>query len=456
MTWYTRLRRRLRLVIGSWLTDRGLRPPSHWWIPIVITGLLAHGVTLWRLIAQLGPGLRPPLRDSIIFEYIGWYMTVGGRLYLDAWEIKPPLSFELTAILTVLAGGNIELAHWFSVLITVLAGIAGAILVGVLVLEVTGDRIAASLGGIALYTIPVYGWRTAFGFKVKYFVVFLGLLAIWLAITNRDVLAGAAAAAVLGMWQLAIIFPLVTFALVYQRRGHHGIQRAMLGTAGGIALILAPILLWGAIPAMVVETMFTPLLVTEGGTVLGRLQRLARMLGPLLPIAVLGFVGLIGAVDSSIKRDGWWAPLLGGWFLFQILVLDLDFFPDLIPLYATVAIGLGILVGTDRLTPLPLATVLGIFLFSAIFLLGGFGAGPSLPTPTPVDDPGTVDLDPPYSSDQRRALFWGTQRPDTCRIFFGPTQAKLIEATGGTRTQPVCGQFDPAWRALTTRLSGGA
>lgn len=442
----------VRGAVANQLGDEWWEPVSgRWWLSIVVVGVVSHGIVLGRLLNSLGPGTRPPLRDSIIFEYIGWYLTVGGRLYLDVWEIKPPLAFEIPALVTILAGGNVVLAHWLSVAVTVAFAIGGAVLVGALVVELTGDRSAAVLGGIALYTFPVYAWRTAFGFKVKYVVIFAGLLAIWLVLRDRFLVAGVSAGAAVGVWQLAVIFPALTVGLAMQRGGTTAVRRGIIGLAGSSAVILAPVVLWGAVPAMVVETVFTPLLVTEGGTMLSRLHLAARMFGPVVPLVLLGAVGLVSMTVRSRRHDGWWAPVLGAWFTVQILALDLDYYPDLIPFYAVVALGLGLLAGTDRIGTVPLGVVVAALTLSAVVTLGGFTAGPALAQPEPVQAPGDVDASPPYSSEERRALFWQTRTPETCRVFYGGTQARLIEATGGAATQDTCGKFEPAWRALASK-----
>lgn len=435
-----------RLRMESW---DAVRWP--WWLPIVVVGVLSHGVVLGRLLNSLGPGTRPPLRDSIIFEYIGWYLTVGGRLYLDVWEIKPPLAFEIPALVTILAGGNVVVAHWLSVALTVAFAVGGAVLVGAIVVELTGDRAAAILGGIALYTIPVYAWRTAFGFKVKYLVVFAGLLAIWLVLRDRSLLAGISAGAAVGVWQLAVVFPALTIVLAVQRGGRAGLTRALIGFVGSSVVILAPVVLWGAVPAMIVETVFTPLLVTEGGTIPSRMKLASQMLGPVVPLVLLGLVGLLAMLDRSTRRDGWWAPVLGAWFTVQILVLDLDYYPDIIPFYALIALGLGLLAGTDRVGTVPLGVVVAALLLTAVLTGGGFTGGPALPAPEPVEAPGDIEASPPYSGEEQRALFWDTHTPETCRVFYGGTQSRLIEATGGSATQETCGEFEPAWRALTAK-----
>jgi len=52
------------------------------------------------------PGDAAPTRDSVIHLYIGWYLTRGGRLLGDVWELQPPLPYVLTAIIAWLAGGS--------------------------------------------------------------------------------------------------------------------------------------------------------------------------------------------------------------------------------------------------------------------------------------------------------------------------------------------------------------
>lgn len=187
---------------------------EHWAVWLAIAGLAIQLVTLWRVLQPIGPGAYPPLKDSLIFEYIGWYLTEGGRLYVDVWEVKPPLSFELLAVLAWLADGNVPLYHTLALAVTN-AGVVGAGLgIGLVAYELTADEFASLASGLAWYALPAVTWRAAYGYKPKYLVVAAGLLAVYLALRDRPLAAGVAGAASVGFWQLALVFPLLSVVLV--------------------------------------------------------------------------------------------------------------------------------------------------------------------------------------------------------------------------------------------------
>ncbi|MFB6361253.1 MAG: DolP-mannose mannosyltransferase, partial [Halobacteriales archaeon] len=179
----------------------------RWALAVLAVAVPSQALAVWRVIGELPPGTRPPTRDSIIFEYIGWYLTRGGRLYVDIWEIKPPLPYEITGLVAWLAGGQPLVTHGLNVFLTAGAAIGVALAAGLLVDDVTGAPAAAFAAGMVLYVVPAFHWRAAFGFKVKYFVALCALLAIYLARRDRPGLAGVLAGAAVGFWQLAIVVP---------------------------------------------------------------------------------------------------------------------------------------------------------------------------------------------------------------------------------------------------------
>jgi hypothetical protein len=80
--------------------------------PLALVAVLAsvcQAYAAYRVYAPLSAGEWPRLRDSVIFEYVGWRLARGERLYVDLWEIKPPLAFEVTGGLALLSGGTVTL-----------------------------------------------------------------------------------------------------------------------------------------------------------------------------------------------------------------------------------------------------------------------------------------------------------------------------------------------------------
>lgn len=429
---------------------------TRWWMAVVVAaGGILQGLAVWSIVDRLGPGVRPPLLDSIIYEYIGWYLSTGARLYVDIWEVKPPLTYEITGLVAAVFGDHMVPYHWTLVAGTLIASVVAALVVGELVFTMTANPTAAAVAGLAPYTYPLYAWRGAVGFKPKYFVILTGLLSVYAALTNRPGSSGALGAASVGFWQLAIGFPAVAAGLVYQQESRAGLRRLVVGAGLTSLVLFAPVILWNAVPQMVVETVLIPLIAGERVPVAERAWLAVRMLG--VPTAV-GVVGISGIVRAAVDDpdEYWWLAVLVVWLGSQLLFVDLDSAPDLLPLFAVGSIGVGLAVarGSRRARAfLPILVVM--LVLSAITILqGGTAIGYSwLPPvdPTPVDTATTPTV--PYTDREVRILFWRPLPTETCRPFFGNLQSRYLAKVGATYGSD-CGAWEPAWTWIRTRWLG--
>lgn len=420
----------------------------RWALGVLAVAVPSQALAIWRVVGELPPGTRPPTRDSIIFEYIGWYLSRGGRLYVDIWEIKPPLPYEITGLLAWLAGGDPLVTHALNVLLMSGAAIAVALAAGLLVDDITGAPAAAFAAGMVLYIVPAYHWRAAFGFKVKYFVALCALLAIYLARQDRPGLSGVLAGAAVGFWQLAIVVPALVLGVVAGRTGRSGVKRAMAGTAGVLVVIVLPVLYWGATEAMLTETLLVPLLVGHAVGSGSPLELMYRTLGIASLIALLGVFGLAVATWHR-PRETWWLAAGTGWFGLQVLLIDFDAVPDLFPLLAFLAVGVGLLLGFESGRQRPAALLLAVLAITSVVTMGGFGIGDGpLRESTALVYDDERELTVPYGPIERDLLFWRGVEPETCRVFFGRTQYQLVQLTDATSNQRECGQAQPVLEAL--------
>lgn len=447
---------RSELNLPSVIAKANPRRAPAWLVGLLSLGVASQAVAVWRVHGDLPAGTRPPLRDSVIFEYIGWYLTQGGRLYLDVWELKPPLPYEFTAAVSLLAGGNPVLAHWLNITLTSAAAVATAALAGALVADLTGDGVAAFAAGVALYAFPAYHWRAAFGFKVKYFVPLLVLLGVYLARRERPGLAGIAAGAAAGFWQLAVIAPALALGVARRRGGRSAMRRVIAGTVGTLLVIVLPVVYWGAVEAMVTETFLVPLLVGDQLGAASPLWVATRLLGGSLPVFGLGALGVVLGLARK-PRDTWWLALGAGWFAAMAIIVDLDGAPDLFPVLAFLAVGVGMALGLETGSQRPAALLIAVIAVVSVVTLGGFGLGdPMVYQPGPmIYEPGrTVEL--PYTIIDRAHLFWNQQKPATCRVFYGPTQNQLVQTTGASPFPETCGDPEPVLHGLVSKWFGGS
>ncbi|WP_255149138.1 DolP-mannose mannosyltransferase [Halorarius halobius] len=439
--------------------DRALtRLDDH---PLAVTAVLAlvlEAYAAYRVYAPLGPNEWPVLKDSVIFEYIGWHLAHGTDLYTGIWEVKPPLAFELLGVVAALSGGSVAVYHTLALALTGGAIVATSVAIAAVVHELTDDTFGAVVGGLAVFTLPSFYWRALIGFKSKYFVAALGIAVVWLALRERPRLAGVAGACCIGFWQLSFAFPLAALA-VFLQRGEGAKRYVATGVAAGVAILL-PVVVMGSFPAMIAEAVLTPLLSTENATFRDRVQFILRVLGRQLPVILVGLAGLGASLtDDRIRRE-WPLVAVAAWFTFVMVFIDFDTLPDSYVWFAVVAIGVGLAVGRgtgDSRRVLGVAVTAMVLL--SVVTMGGFGTGRTdLTSPATYNTTEEMETDFLHNRTERQYLFWHAVDPPTCRVFVGQTQFRVIKKAklspdGEPYWQAECGQLDPIWATVVEKYT---
>lgn len=419
--------------------------------PAAVATVLIVGATIKEV---LPPG--PPVlsADAALYQHGGWYITVGGVPYVDIFDVKPPVAFELPAILALLTGGDPTLLYAASVFTTGAAAVAVVALVGTLVYDLTDDHWAALCAEVAVLAFSVLFWYPAKGFRPKLFVLAFGLGSLVLARRCRTASAGTLAALAAGTWQLGAFFPLAVCGLVWRRSGALG--RALAAMAGTTVVVVAPIVLQGGTTAMVVEAVLIPLTDAEGQSLSFAVVKAIFLLGFAAPVVFVGTIA--GALAVRSRRDAWWVSAGVIWFAVQVY-LDLDWYPDLFALVTFAAIGLGLVVAS----PWPsisvdtrrgvVAAVAFVVALNATLLLGigpfaGYSpadasqsaAGSAFVAYTPPD-PVPPEHGPFYDVSQGQYmndLYWNQQIPPYCHYRFAGSETWWLERTDRTYRTP-CG-----------------
>ena len=106
-------------------------------------------------------------KDSALFQHAGWWITEGGRLYVDIWDLKPPLIYFVTTVLAVVSVGDMALLHVLSIALTVVVVVGGVILVGVLTHRLTDDGLLTTR--YVCWLVPFdqshTPWRQVYGYE---------------------------------------------------------------------------------------------------------------------------------------------------------------------------------------------------------------------------------------------------------------------------------------------------
>jgi len=325
-------------------------------------------------------------RDSKLFYHIGYIITTGHVPYVDVWEVKPPLTYETAALVSLLGGGDPWLTHLVGVAAT------GAMMIGITVMiyVVTADTFENQYSGLVSAAVwasyPAVHYFPVLGFRVKYFALFFGLFGLWLTLQDRPLLSGVVTAAAAAYWQFAIVFCLLVILLhctdaVDRHRGGKSLSEAISKVAwllGGFMIsfvvVVGPIAIAGGLFAMLSEVIISGLVAGEDPNVLRRLGLGLLKLKSAIPLVLIGAVGFIRFLRQDAHRFAW---ISAGGVLFglQILFVDFDGAPDLLGGYLFVALSVG---GLYALSSGPKSYVVsilvaGCLVFSLVFM-GGTGA----------------------------------------------------------------------------------
>lgn len=436
-------------------SDSGWREQLHErinddWLRVLFGGT----VLLVTVVTCLEFWLRPFYinRDSMLFQHGGWAILNGADLYVDIWDLKPPLIYFVTVVLAAVSFGNMAVLHVLSVIVSVGVVVAGVTLVGVLTHRLTGDGFASVVAGMTMFVLTqIYAFPFA-GIRPKYFAFCCGVGALLLAVEDRPLAAGVVGAMAAGFWQLGAPIALMIVLMSGQRSGWPGVWRSVGGGVAVTAITVAPFVLQGHAMALFVETVVAPLYGIEQYTVAGRLLNFLVEIGygvAVVPLAVAGW-GL--AVAEDYERN-WWVAVGGGGYLMQLFV-EFQGAIELILLFVFFALGVGLLVAhvsqPSRRTVIACSVIL-LVLTSGYWNFGRVSAhNPPLQAAVDaeydrhtVPNHNTFDTLParPEGVPSMETVYWEQRRPDTCHYRAGLKQRHFMRVTDGTLYKSTCGQW---------------
>jgi hypothetical protein len=376
--------------------------------------------------------------DAAFYQHGGWYMTQGARLYLDIFDIKPPLNFELTYLLAVLSGGNALVLHILAVGLTVTAAAFAIYSLTELTHELTGNDVGSALAGLTLLTLPGYHYLSAFGYRPKYVTLALGFGGLLLLYRSRPVLGVALATAAAATWQFGLIFPLLALGLVFQCYHRTDAYRATAGAGVVTVTVLMPIILSGASVAMVREVLLIPVLTsTDSGSLVNTLRKgvaSGQLSGLLTPFSIAGLYKLA----RQRFKQSWWVLTGTLWATLQIFYFDFDAYPDLFLGLAFVSIGVGVFYSSSgQNTKRILSMLVAVMLLVSAVLLGG--VGPTSPQRmSETNFPDQLD-ELPYGRDDIEGMYWKQLTPETCTYRWGVTEQTWAADRGLDTLRQNCG-----------------
>jgi hypothetical protein len=408
---------------------------------LVLGGVLATGRPFVRR-----HGLDAPLphTDTVILEYAGWFVARGNTLYLDIWEIKPPLAFLLPSLFAGLTGGDLYALHLLGMATTALAMALTAAVAARVVGTLADAPLAGLAVGVAFFALPDLLYRPWLGYKAKILVFALGMAGVDRALHDRWGASGLLAGLAVGVWQLGVLFPLVTTGYALRTRSREALTRHLAGGALALAAILLAVVLYADPEGFLAQVVLGPLVLqSEGGA-----------FDPVTYVLFFpGYTGYwvtalgVGGLALAFAR-GAYAPArplaLGGLLMGLIVVfVDFDGLWDLAGPLVFLAVGAGLVVGAlPRRARLAAVVALGLTLAPAFAPSAFVRHDPMEPTET--------DRLPPSTASERERLYWSGQPVESCRFFGSRTQRSLLEyyPDADRLAEASCGDAGPYWRAL--------
>jgi hypothetical protein len=427
------------------------------WFPI----LLGVSTALVSLTTIFAFSQRPFYihKDSALFQHAGWWITQGAELYVDIWDLKPPLIYFVTTLLALVSFGNMAVLHVLSIIVAVATIVAGVTLVGVLTHRLTDDGIASLTAGITMFVFTtVYTFPVA-GIRPKYFAFLCGVGGLLLAVEDRPFLSGLIGAATAGFWQLGAPIGLLVVAIALQRDGWRAAGRAIGGGLTMTFITVLPFALSGTLIPLFVETVLAPIYGVERYTVVGRLLRLVIELGygvAVIPMAVYGWGrGLV--TDAG---EYWWVAVGGVGYLCQIF-LEFQGAIELIVLFVFLALGVGLFVSQTEM-PRRQSVIAGCIMLLIVTTAYWNAGSPTLKATVEAEyeqeDINNYDSLPPDPEGwpSMQTIYWEQRQPEYCHYRLGVKQQYFEGETGGTLYKSSCGQWpyaEPPAEWLRTTLS---
>ncbi|WP_423750820.1 DolP-mannose mannosyltransferase [Salinirarus marinus] len=418
---------------------------------LVVGVLVAFGVvSMGRpFLGRHGYGPPLPHNDSVILEYVGWFLAQGNTLYTDIWEIKPPLAFAPTYAFAHLTGSNMYLHHLLGIATTTAALAATAAFTARIVGTVTESPEAGAAAGIAFFALPDLFYLPWLGYKAKIMVFAFGLAALDRAVRGDHFESGVLAGLSVGFWQLALVFPAVTTLYAARTKSWANVRRHVLGGALALAAILATLVLYADAGGFLAEVVLGPVVLETEQAPFDPKAYLAFFPGSTGGwLTLAGLSGLAVAFLDSEEPTA--RPLaVGGLLVLGVLFVDFDGLWDTVYPLVFTAVGVGVLVSHLSRRAQVAAVVVLVLLVTPAFAPSEFIRQ------DPVDTKPSDGL-PPAIDAERESVYWNHRPIESCRFFGAGTQRSLLQyyPNADVLAEAPCGELDLYWAVTRQRLFG--
>ncbi|MFB6304858.1 MAG: DolP-mannose mannosyltransferase [Haloferacaceae archaeon] len=415
----------------------------YYWVvsgALAAVGVLAMGRPF---VARHGLDAPLPHGDTIILEYVGWFVARGNTLYVDVWEIKPPLAFVPSYLLAEATGGDVYALHVGGMVLTGVALVVTVAATARVVGHATDAPAAGFVAGLAFFAVPGFFYAPWLGYKAKALAFAFGAVGLDRTVRGRYASGGLSAGLAVGVWQLGVVFPLLTAGCAVAAGTRTDLRRHAAGGAAAALAVVVALLLLGDVEGFVAEVVLAPVALQSDRPGID-----PRALFGFVPgwnggiLALAGGAGLaLAAVDPADVRErvlaGGVVPLAG------VLLVDFDGFWDVLYPLWFVAVGVGALVGRLPRRRRLLAGVLLVALLAPAFAPGDHVRHDPVETRPSDGRPPSLDA-------EREHVYWTGQPVRSCRFFGARTQRSVLahDPDADTLAESPCGDLGPYLNAL--------
>lgn len=359
-------------------------------------------LTLSQLLVSIVNFVGKPLSeissDVLMYSHYGWYIANGAIPYVNFWDPKAPLTHEFSALLALLSGGNMFVLYLLGLIAAGTASVLTAYFSGKLVYKNTDENWHAGLfTGIGIYTFVGLHEVGAMGYRPKIFATLMGVLSLYLIITNYPLVAGVVSAFSAAFWQIGIIFPLLVVGIALTNHGRREFTRAVLGGILATIIVVSPFIFLWDLEALIGGAVFAPLTSPDSMTTIAVLVNIFKTVNFLKYSIIFLLVAIIGALSlgQANPRNNWWMITGIVFFVFQFMFIDLDSYPDLLLGFPFFVIVCGHYYACWSGNIQRVSNILVVtFLIVSVVFSGGFGL-----TFSPMEDSRSVNvLDEPLSN----------------------------------------------------------
>ena len=220
--------------------------------------ILASGVSIFAIVVWLQYGVFdfPLTNDMGIYLSGGKELLEGNVPYVAIFDVKPPMTFFVSAISLSFFTNLLGLSPIFAIRIVMLLFGGGTVFFTyLLIYRLTNDRIHAIFSSIILLSFTGLGW-TALSGRPKMLMVFFTIVCLYALVRKKWFIAGILGSLSALTWQPGAILPIVVILYALTDKQQRKIQflRSALGVAIPIVAVVLFFFIMGGLQELINQT----------------------------------------------------------------------------------------------------------------------------------------------------------------------------------------------------------